>query len=218
MKFLRDITEFIFLEDLPEKADLIIVPGNTWPQPARRAAALYHEGMAPYIVVSGRYSKGQQTFAGAACEGDRYKGAYMTEADFLTDVLIREGVPETAVLQERKAEFTLENARYIRRLLEEKKMTVKKALICCQAFHARRCRMYFEYVFQDTDVEFLMCPAVTQGISRCSWMESQKGLDTVLGELRRCGEQFAWMCGHQDRNGVPVPERNVHQNLLENHQ
>lgn len=213
MKFLRDITEFIFLEDLPEKADLIIVPRNTWPQPARRAAALYHEGMAPYIVVSGRYSKGQQTFAGAACEGDRYKGAYMTEADFLTDVLIREGVPETAVLQERKAEFTLENARYIRRLLEEKKMTVKKALICCQAFHARRCRMYFEYVFQDTDVEFLMCPAVTQGISRCSWMESQKGLDTVLGELRRCGEQFAWMCGHQDRNGVPVPERNVHQNL-----
>ncbi len=213
MKFLRDITEFIFLEDLPEKADLIIVPGNTWPQPARRAAALYHEGMAPYIVVSGRYSKGQQTFAGAACEGDRYKGAYMTEADFLTDVLIREGVPETAVLQERKAEFTLENARYIRRLLEEKKMTVKKALICCQAFHARRCRMYFEYVFQDTNVEFLMCPAVTQGISRCSWMESQKGLDTVLGELRRCGEQFAWMCGHQDRNGVPVPERNVHQNL-----
>ena len=213
MKFLRDITEFIFLEDLPEKADLIIVPGNTWPQPARRAAALYHEGMAPYIVVSGRYSKGQQTFAGAACEGDRYKGAYMTEADFLTDVLIREGVPETAVLQERKAEFTLENARYIRKLLEEKKMTVKKALICCQAFHARRCRMYFEYVCQDTDVEFLMCPAVTQGISRCSWMESQKGLDTVLGELRRCGEQFAWMCGHQDRNGVPVPERNVHQNL-----
>ena len=213
MKFLIDITEFIFLEDLPEKADLIIVPGNTWPQPAWRAAALYHEGMAPYIVVSGRYSKGQQTFAGAACEGDRYKGAYMTEADFLTDVLIREGVPETAVLQERKAEFTLENARYIRKLLEEKKMTVKKALICCQAFHARRCRMYFEYVFQDTDVEFLMCPAVTQGISRCSWMESQKGLDTVLGELRRCGEQFAWMCGHQDRNGVPVPERNVHQNL-----
>ena len=213
MKFLRDITEFIFLEDLPEKADLIIVPGNTWPQPARRAAALYHEGMAPYIVVSGRYSKGQQTFAGAACEGDRYKGAYMTEADFLTDVLIREGVPETAVLQERKAEFTLENARYIRKLLEEKKITLKKAMICCQAFHARRCTLYFESVIQDTDVEFLMCPAVTQGISRCSWMESQKGLDTVLGELRRCGEQFAWMCGHQDRNGVPVPERNVHQNL-----
>ena len=117
----------------------------------------------------------------------------MTEADFLTDVLIREGVPETVVLQERIAEFTLENARYIRKLLEEKKMTVKKALICCQAFHARRCRMYFEYVFQDREIEFLMCPAVTQGISRDNWAESKKGLETVLGELRRCGEQFSWM-------------------------
>lgn len=213
MKFLRDITEFIFVEDLPEQADLIIVPGNTWPQPARRAAALYHKGIAPYIVVSGRYSKGQQAFAGASCENDRYKGPYTTEADFLTDVLIKDGVPETVIFQERKAEFTLENARYIRQLLDEKQMTVKKAVICCQAFHARRCRMYFEYVFQDTDIEFLMCPAVTQGISRGSWMKSQKGLDTVLGELRRCGEQFAWMCGHQEENSIPLPDRNLHQNL-----
>lgn len=213
MKFLRDITEFIFVEDMPEQADLIIVPGNTWPQPARRAAALYHEGMAPYIVVSGRYSKGQHAFAGASCGKDCYKGPYRTEADFLTDVLMQEGVPETAIFQERRAEFTLENAEYIRQLLEEKKMPVKKAVICCQAFHARRCRMYFEYVFQDTDIEFLMCPAVTQGISPDNWMESEKGLNTVLGELRRCGEQFAWMCGQQDRNNTPVPEKNWHQNL-----
>jgi len=213
MKFLRDITEFIFLEDLPEKADLIIVPGNTWPQPARRAAALYHLGMAPSIVVSGRYSKGQQAFAGAACEADCYKGPYMTEADFLTDVLMLEGVPEAAILQERKAEFTLENAIYIRQLMEERNMSVKTAIICCQAFHARRCRMYFEYVFQDMEIEFLMCPAVTQGISRDNWKESRKGLDTVLGELRRCGEQFAWMCGSKDKNGAAVSDWKQHQDL-----
>ena len=58
MKFLRDITEFIFLEDLPEKADLIIVPGNTWPQPARRAAALYHEGNDVFVHYSGIQSNG----------------------------------------------------------------------------------------------------------------------------------------------------------------
>jgi len=193
MKYLRDITEFIFLEDSPEKADIIIVPGNTWPQPARRAAALYQAGMAPYIVVSGRYSKGQQAFAGASCDSDCYAGPYDTEADFLTDVLMQAGVPKEAILQEREATFTLENARYIRQMLEEKHVPVKLAMICCQAFHARRCRMYFEYVFQDTEIEFLMCPAVTQGISRDNWMESKKGMETVLGELRRCGEQFAWM-------------------------
>ena len=169
MKFLRDITEFIFLEDLPKKADIIIVPGNTWPQPARRAAALYQAGMAPY------------------------KGPYVAEADFLTDVLMQAGVPGEAILQEREATFTLENAEYIRKMLEEKHLPIKRAIICCQAFHARRCRMYFEYVFQDREIEFLMCPAVTQGISRDNWAESKKGLETVLGELRRCGEQFSWM-------------------------
>ena len=161
MKFLRDITEFIFLEDLPKKADIIIVPGNTWPQPARRAAALYQAGMAPYIVVSGRYSKGRSAFEGTSCDRECYKGPYAAEADFL--------------------------------MLEEKHLPIKRAIICCQAFHARRCRMYFEYVFQDREIEFLMCPAVTQGISRDNWAESKKGLETVLGELRRCGEQFSWM-------------------------
>lgn len=185
MKFLRDITEFIFLEDLPKQADIIIVPGNTWPQPARRAAALYQAGMAPYIVVSGRYSKGRSAFEGASCDRDCYVGPYDTEADFLTDVLMQTGVPRGAVLQEREATFTLENAEYIRKLLEEKQISVKRALICCQAFHARRCRMYFEYVFQDREIEFLMCPAVTQGIGRDNWTESKKGLETVLGELRR---------------------------------
>ena len=93
MKFLRDITEFIFLEDLPKKADIIIVPGNTWPQPARRAAALYQAGMAPYIVVSGRYSKGRSAFEGPSCDRECYKGPYAAEADFLTDVLMQAGVP-----------------------------------------------------------------------------------------------------------------------------
>ena len=173
MKFLRDITEFIFLEDLPKKADIIIVPGNTWPQPARRAAALYQAGMAPYIVVSGRYSKGRSAFEGPSCDRECYKGPYAAEADFLTDVLMQAGVPGEAILQEREATFTLENAEYIRKMLEEKHLPIKRAIICCQAFHARRCRMYFEYVFQDREIEFLMCPAVTQSIRRDNWAESK---------------------------------------------
>lgn len=193
MDYLGDITPFIFLEDQPEQADLLIVPGNTWPQPARRAAALYKAGMAPQIIVSGKYSKGQTRFQGPACDVEQYSGCYETEADFLTDVLVKEGVPESAIRQEKEATFTLENARYIRQIIEAEQIKVKRAIICCQAFHARRCKMYFEYVFQGTKTTFLMCPAVTQGISRENWMKSRKGLETVLGELRRCGEQFAWM-------------------------
>lgn len=193
MKFIGDITEFIFLEDRPEKSDVILIPGNTWPQPAVRAAALYRGGMAPLIIVSGKFSKGSSAFPGPACEATRYGGGYRTEADFLSAVLTMEGVPADAIWREKEAEFTLENAQNIRCMLEKRNYPVQRAIICCQAFHARRSRMYFEYVFRDKEIEFLVCPAVTQGINRENWMETQKGLDTVFGELKRCGEQFGWM-------------------------
>ena len=124
----------------------------------------------------------RSAFEGPSCDRECYKGPYAAEADFLTDVLMQAGVLREAILQEREATFTLENAEYIRKMLEEKHLPIKRAIICCQAFHARRCRMYFEYVFQDREIEFLMCPAVTQGISRDNWAESKKGLETVLGD------------------------------------
>lgn len=193
MKFIKDITEFIFLEDRPEQSDAILIPGNTWPQPAERAAALYKEGMAPVVIPSGKYSKGRGSFPGPACEKERYSGDYLTEAEFLSAVLQANGVPASAIYCDHEAEFTMENAVNIRKILEEKGSPVRRAIICCQAFHARRCKMYFEYVFRDTDTEFLVCPADTQGITRENWMYTRKGIDTVLGELKRCGEQFGWM-------------------------
>ena len=40
-KFLKETEEFIFVEDKPEKADIIFVPGNGYPQMAEKAADLY---------------------------------------------------------------------------------------------------------------------------------------------------------------------------------
>lgn len=55
-EFLRTAEDFVFAEDQPEKADIIFVPGNGFPQMAERAAQLYKEGYAPYILPSRRYS------------------------------------------------------------------------------------------------------------------------------------------------------------------
>ena len=42
-EFLKQIEDFIFVEDLPEKADIIFVPGNGYPQMAEKAAELYRK-------------------------------------------------------------------------------------------------------------------------------------------------------------------------------
>ena len=55
-RFIQAVNEFIFVEDQPEKADVIFVPGSRKIENAIRAAELYKAGYAPYVLPSGRFS------------------------------------------------------------------------------------------------------------------------------------------------------------------
>ena len=63
--FIKEITSFIFVENKPEKADVIFVPGGSWPEPTERAAEIWLDGYAPYILPSGKYSMSKGCFPGA---------------------------------------------------------------------------------------------------------------------------------------------------------
>ena len=43
LSFREEITKYIFTEDVLQKADIILIPGNAYPQNAERAAALYRQ-------------------------------------------------------------------------------------------------------------------------------------------------------------------------------
>lgn len=181
MGFVEDITDFIFVEDKPERADLLLIPGGDQGALAVTVARLYREGYAPYILPSGRYSKPV-----GRCQIPGYEGK--TEWDFLHDILVREGVPETAILEERKATYTYENAIYSRQVADEMGLSVKRAILCPQACHARRALLYYKVCFPET--EFFVCPTVTREISRDNWFLDDRKIDVVLGELEKCGSQF----------------------------
>ena len=109
-RFLDQISDFIFVEDEPEKADILFVPGNGFPQMSIEAARLWKEGMAPWILPSGKYSIGKGAFAGVQAMQENYPGPYQTEWEFMRDVLRKEGVPEEVILREDAATFTYQNA------------------------------------------------------------------------------------------------------------
>ena len=44
LEWIRDITDFIFLSDEPERADILFIPGNGHAEPSELAARLYREG------------------------------------------------------------------------------------------------------------------------------------------------------------------------------
>ena len=78
-EFMKNVEEFVFAESQPEKADIIFVPGNGFPDMAEKAASLYREGYAPYILPSGRYSITLGKFAGVQSKKEIYGGDYETE-------------------------------------------------------------------------------------------------------------------------------------------
>lgn len=179
MKFIQDITDFIFVEQKPQKADVIFIPGGEHGEIAVTGARLFREGFAPFVLPSGRYSKpvGRCKIPG-----------YETEWEYMRDILVREGVPGEAILEEKQATYTYENAIFSRQVTDEMGLTVERAILCPQACHARRALLYYEILYPDT--EFFVCPTVTQGISRDNWFLEDEKIDLVLGEMERCGSQF----------------------------
>lgn len=179
LPFLEEMSEFIFLEDTPEKADIIFIPGSSNGSLADTASDLWKKGYAPYVLPSGKYSKVTGRFT-----DERFQ----TESEYFSYLLQQNGVPESAILREDKATYTYENAIFSRELTDKLGISVKTAIICCQAFHARRCKLYYQVRFPET--RFLMCPTVTHGITKENWFQSEEGRKRVLGEIERCGSQF----------------------------
>ena len=188
MKFIREITSFIFVEDKLKKADIIFVPGGSWPEPIEKAAKLWLDGYAPYILPSGKYSMSRGYFPGAMTKGDKYNEVYDTEWEFMKSVALSYGVNESAIIKEDKAEWTKQNAFNSREVTDKYNLKIKKAIICCKAFHSKRCLMFYSWAYPET--QFLICPIETEGINKDNWFKSEVGIEKVMGELSRCGGQF----------------------------
>lgn len=187
--FIRAVTDFVFVEHPPEKADVILIPGSRKIEHALHAAALYRAGYAPWVLPSGRFAVSNGHFKGVP---ERYQAdypdAYETEWAFLRAVLMRHGVPESAILREDNATYTWENARFSRDVLVRLGIPCRTAILACHAFHARRALLYYQAAMPRT--RFVVCPAQTPGYARADWFLTDKGRRCVLGEVERLGGQI----------------------------
>ena len=188
-QFARDIGNFIFVSDEPCAADAIFIPGGPDPELAEYAAELYTKGYASLLVPSGRYGLKLGKFSGVRSKAEIYNLPYKTECEFLTDVLVRCGVPKHAILGENQAMHTKDNAFLTRKLTDRHGISIHKAIIVCKSFHARRCQMLYQLAYPETQI--LICPVDCCGITKDNWYTFAYGIERVLGELARCGNQFA---------------------------
>ena len=187
-RIIADITNFIFVSDEPEQADAIFLPGGSFPEPPEYASELYRQGYAKWLIPSGGVSVKRDKWPGVRRKAELYSGDYQSDCEFFTDVLLKNGVPAAAIIREDKSGHTRDNAFLSRKTVDERGIDVKTALIVCKAFHARRCLMLYQMAFPDVDIK--VCPVHCYNITKENWYESEAGIDRVLGELARCGNQF----------------------------
>lgn len=188
LRYLNDISNFIFINDDLEEADIIFIPGGSYPEVAEEAEKIWSKGYSNLILPSGAYPINIGSFIEPSSKKDIYNKNYKTEWEFLKDVLLINGVKEECILREDKATFTYENAIFSKKVTDLLGINIKKAIICCKSYHARRCLMYYETLYKDT--KFIIHTVDIDNINKDNWYKTKEGINLVLGELERCGWQF----------------------------
>lgn len=188
MRNIKELTDFIFMENELEASDLIMLPGSRSIETIELAASIYKEGLAPYILASGAFSKDVGRFEWEKIRRDEYKKDFKTEYEFMKHGLQLNGVPESAILKEDTATYTYQNALRSKEMLVKEGIKHDRIILCVKDYHARRSFMYFDMVFPDSEI--LIAPAYIEVASKDHWMKSELGIRVITGEMRKIGEQF----------------------------
>lgn len=139
---------------LPEKADLIFIPGTRLATPALLAADMFNRGIAPYVVLTGGVN--------------RYTSE--NEADAHHAILVSEGVPSDRIIVENRSTNTLENVTFALPLIQAKMdfTSVKSILVIAKWMHSRRALMTLKRHLQ-RPMRYYAYTYEPEGITRGNW-------------------------------------------------
>ena len=170
------ITDFIFVETEITPCDVILVPGGSRPQLAERAAELYKNGMAKYILFSGR--------------ANQKIPEYFSEAEYLKSIAVGLGVHVENIICEHEAAHTFENAEFSLALLKKMNFKIDRVILVCKAFHSRRALLTYQYLFPKT-TEFLVASTVeNRGLKKENWTTKSEYVKIVMSEVEKIGKYF----------------------------
>ena len=164
------ITNYIFLESNPRKADLAIVFGTRHKEPLDKVYKLYKNGLIPKILVSGGINKITKE----------------NEAEKMAENLIKLGVKREDIILENKSANTLENVQFSREIIEKKIgfRNIKKIIAVVKHYHSRRALMTLKKHFPES-VKFSPVTYGIYGFTKNDWFKHKIGQRKVLSEWNK---------------------------------
>ena len=173
---LQVIWDYLGMHQTPEQADVIVGFGNFNTNIARRAAELYHQGLAPVVLFTGGLGRNTE---GLLPE---------PEAVRFTRVAMECGVPEKAILLEPESTNTAENILFTRRLLEQRGIPHERILGVHQPFMERRItaamgvywpEQSFRVTSPQTSITDYLADAKKQGVTE------NAAVSVIVGDFQR---------------------------------
>jgi len=125
-KYAKIIWDYMQINHKLEKVDVIFVFGSHDISVAERAADLYLQGYAPYIVCSGKSGKNTD---GIFSE---------TEAKIFSDIILSRGIPRDRIFLEERATNTGENIIFTQELLFKNKIKADSFILVGKPYMERR--------------------------------------------------------------------------------
>jgi len=187
-----------------EPADVIIAMGCEDSRVAERAAQLYNDGLAPWIVCTG-------------CSGDRTKAilqakGFESEADYFAYIVQKSGVPSERILKEDKATNSGENITYTRALFAQKGITAKHIIVVTAPYAERRQQATYAGQWPEQAIT-VTSPQVTFDTYPNAELSEDYLVNSLVGRVQRMkmyGER-----GYQAKSEIPMQVWNACQKLIE---
>ncbi len=183
-------------DDLPHRADAIVVGGCKDLGLAERAAELYHDGVSGLIVVSGH----------------KPEGLAVTEAQLLSQKCLELGVPSSAILLEEQATNTGQNITLSAAMIKDRLVEVRDIVLVHMPFTTLRFLATAEAQWPAPQPKFY---TACQSISFENYCK-ENGLEAtaweMLGDFKRMDEYVTQ--GYQTRQNIPESAKDAFEKIM----
>jgi len=171
----RKIWDYMLMHHEIKSADAIFVLGSSDIRTAERAAELWHQGLAPFIIFSGKHG---------------YHGDVVfekTEAETLADRACELGVPRESMLLENRATSTGENITFTQELLKEKGLDFSSFILVQKPYMERRTFATFSKQWPGVDFT-VTSPAISYEEYPSDEIDKTSFIEGLVGDLQRIKE------------------------------
>lgn len=164
--------QYLKLDQSLQKTDALLLLGSSDLRVGERAAELYHQGIAPLLIISGGI-------------GRMTDGVFeQTEAETFAKIAMDAGVPRDAIVLEDQSTNTGENFRFTQQVLAEKSISLSSVTLVQKPYMERRAVATCQTLWPDVAVQ--VTSPQYDFLDYCSALHpSSEVINLMVGEIAR---------------------------------